>query len=59
MTCAWPIKKDRERRVAVAERPMLRGISGVMRLDRISYGRIQGTTKALEISRKVHGRKLK
>lgn len=55
---AWPIKKSQEKKLEVAEMKMLRWMCGVTRLDNISIERIRGTTKVVEVSKKVQERRL-
>ncbi|KAK3894199.1 hypothetical protein Pcinc_002033 [Petrolisthes cinctipes] len=54
----WPIKKTQEKKLEVAEMRMLRWMCGVTRYDRIRNKRIRGTTKVIEISKKVQERRL-
>ncbi|XP_013775770.1 uncharacterized protein LOC106460599 [Limulus polyphemus] len=55
---AWPIKKAQEKKLEIAEMKMLRWMCGVTRLDRTRNERIRGTTKVVEISKKVQERRL-
>ena len=55
----WPIKKEQERRMEVAEMRMLRWMCGVTRKDKIRNELIRGTVKVLEVSKKVQERRLK
>ena len=41
----WALKKAQEKKLDVAEMRMLRWMSGVTKMDRISNERIRGTTK--------------
>ncbi|XP_068203576.1 uncharacterized protein [Palaemon carinicauda] len=45
--------RKREEEMDVAEMKMLRWLSGVTREDRIKYNYIRGSTKVVEISKKV------
>ena len=56
---AIPIKKVNEKRMNVAERKMLRWMSGVTRRDRIPNMRIRGTVKVAELSKKVQEARLR
>ena len=55
----WAVKKAQEKKLDVAERRMLRWMSGVPKLDRIRNEIIRGTTKVGEISKIVQERRLK
>ena len=55
----WAVKKAQEKKWDVVEMRMLRWISGVSKLDRISKEIIRGTTKVGEISNKVQESRLK
>ena len=55
----WAVKKAQEKKLDVAEMRMLRWMSGVTKLDRIRNGRIRGTTKVGEKSKKVQESRLK
>ena len=55
----WSVKKAQEKKLDVAEMRMLRWMSGVTKLDRIRNERIRGTTKVVEISKKVQEGRLK
>ena len=55
----WPVKKAQEKKLDVAEMRMLRWMSEVTKLDRITNERIRGTTKVGEISKKVQESRLK
>ena len=55
----WAVKKTHEKKLDVAERRMLRWMSGVTKMDRIRNERIRGTTKVGEISKKVQESRLK
>ena len=54
----WPMKKVQEKRLEVAEMRMLRWICGVTRKDKIRNEKIRGTTKVVEISKKMQERRL-
>ncbi|XP_026683621.1 uncharacterized protein LOC103514996, partial [Diaphorina citri] len=54
----WPVKKNLERRLEVAEMRMLRWICGVTRLDRIRNEIIRSKIKVTEISKKIQERRL-
>ena len=54
----WPIKKSQEKKLDLAEMRMLRWMCGVTRLDKIRNERIRGTTKVVEVSKKVQERRL-
>ena len=58
-TEATPIKKVNEKRMNVAEKKMLRWMSGVTRRDRIPNTRIRGTLKVAELSKKVQEARLR
>ena len=47
------VLKKEEKKMDVAEMRMLRWMSGVTKLDRIRNERIRGTTKVVEIAKKV------
>jgi len=53
----WPVKK-RQEKLEVAEMKMLRWMCGVTKMDKIMNERIRGTTKVVEISRKIQERRL-
>ena len=55
----WSVKKVQEKKLDVAEMSMLRWMSGVTKLVRITNERIRGTTKVGEISKKVQESRLK
>ena len=55
----WAVKKAHEKKLDVAEMRMLRWTSGVTKLDRIRNERIRGTTKLVEIPKKVQESRLK
>ena len=55
----WAVKKAQEKKLDVAEMRMLRWMSGVANPDRIRNGRIRGTTKVGDISKKVQESRLK
>ena len=55
----WPIKKDQERKMEVAEMRMLRWMCGITRRDKIRNELIRGTVKVLEVSKKAQERRLK
>ena len=55
----WPIKKEQERRMEVAEMRMLRWMCGATRRDRIKNDFIRGTVKVVEVSKKAQERRLK
>ena len=55
----WAVKKAQEKKLDVAEMRMLRWMSGVTKLDRIRNERFRGTTKVVEISKKVQEIRLK
>ena len=55
----WAVKKAHEKKLDVAEMRMLGWMSGVAKLDRIRNERIRGTTKLVEISKKVQESRLK
>ena len=55
----WPIKKEQERKLEVAEMRMLRWMCGVTRRDKIRNEWIRGTVKVVEVSRKAQERRLK
>ena len=54
----WPVKKVQEKKLDVAEMKMLRWMCGVTKMDRITNERIRGTTKVVEMSKKVQERRL-
>ena len=53
------MKKTKGKKLDMAEMRMLIWIGGVTKLDRIRNGRIGGTTKEGEISKKVQETRLK
>ncbi|XP_064115042.1 uncharacterized protein LOC135221148 [Macrobrachium nipponense] len=55
----WPIKKEQERRMEVAEMRMLRWLCDITKRDKIRNELIRGTVKVLEVSKKAQGRRLK
>ncbi|XP_064117578.1 uncharacterized protein LOC135223000 [Macrobrachium nipponense] len=55
----WPIKKEQERRMEVAEMRMLRWMCGVTKRDKIRNELIKGTVKVLEVSKKAQERRIK
>ena len=55
----WPIKKDQERKMEVAEMRMLRWMCGITGRDKIRNELIRGTVKVLEVSKKAQERRLK
>ena len=55
----WALKKAQEKKLEVAEMRMLRWMCGVTKLDKIRNERKRVTTKVGEITKKVHGRRLK
>ena len=55
----WALKKAQEKKLEVAEMRMLRWMCGVTKLDKIRNERIRGTTKVVEITKKVQERRLK
>ena len=52
-TETWAVKKAQEKKLDVAERRMLRWMSGLTKLDIIRNERIRGTMKVGEISKEV------
>ena len=58
-TETWAVKKAQEKKLDVAQRRMLRWMSGVTTLNRIRNEIIRGTTKVGEISNKVQESRLK
>jgi len=49
----WPIKKAQEKRLDVTEMRMLRYMCGITRRYRVRNVRVRGTTKVIEISKKI------
>ena len=54
----WPVMKAQEKKLDVTEMKMLRWMCGVTKMDKIRNERIRGTTKVVEISKKVQERRL-
>ena len=52
----WAVKKTQQKKLDVAEMRMLRWMSGVTKLDRITNERIRGTTKVGEMSKQSAGK---
>ena len=55
----WALKKAQEKKLEVVEMRMLRWMCGVTKLDKIRHERIRGSTKVVEITKKVQERRLK